>query len=160
MKLEKISNIEIDLLLKESKVSGLYRGIFSIDNIPFESLRQRKTFIFVCNLSPKGYYGTHFIVIVFSDKKMIYLDTLAPIKEAINKLFILHFKPKTIHYLASRLQSKHSEACGYFCVFFVLYFDRVLRNRPTDFIHPFSLNNIKLNENICIKNLAALEDTK
>lgn len=154
--IERISNLEINQILRD-RASPLYEGIYSIDNIPFEYLNQKKHFIVVCNLARQGNYGTHFIVIVYDDGHMFYLDSLAPPQEFVNLIF-LRFRPTKVSFLKRPLQSTYSHACGYYCIFFVLYFDRIMTNREVDFILPFSLTNPLINDSICMSNLSMLEN--
>ena len=157
--IERISNLEINQILRE-RASPLYEGIYSIDNIPFEYLTRKRRFIIVCNLARQGNYGTHFIVIVYDDGHMLYLDSLAPPQESINSIFLSRLKPTKVSSLRRPLQSRYSLACGYYCMFFVLYFDRIMTNREVDFIRPFSLTNPLINDSICMSNLSMLENTR
>jgi len=154
MKLERICNFEIDRVIKENGVKS-YFGIFSIDNIPFDLLKGRQTFMVVCNLEKKGNFGSHFVVLVYHLGHLLYLDSLAPVKEEIKNVFF-KFDPLQFHSLKSPLQSPSSQACGYYCLFFVLYFDRILRNKSVDFIFPFQ-DNQDVNDDLCLKNISMLE---
>ena len=155
MKLDRICNLEIDRVIRENGVKS-YFGIFSIDNIPFSLLSGKQTFIVVCNLEKKGNFGSHFIVLVYHLGHLLYLDSLAPVKEEIKSIFF-KFNPLRLHTLKSPLQSINSQACGYYCLFFVLYFDRVLCNKPVDFIFPFSQNKQDGNDAICLKNITMID---
>lgn len=148
-----LSNLDIDRQLRGS-ASPLYRGVFSIDTIPTDKLLQRKQFIYVCNLSKKSEVGTHFIVVVFNRGTLIYLDPLSPQK--VNRSITAQLAPKAIKTLPHPIQKRGSRGCGFYCIVLVLVFDRVLQNKPTNFIRPFS-TDLNMNERICIANLNQLK---
>ena len=153
MKLSALSNLDIDAILRRQYPS-FYRGTFSIDNVPYTNLLDDNKCIVVCNLSKQGFYGTHFVTLVYNEGTLLYLDSLArPVQEG----FLTKFKPSVCYHLSEAIQPPHSEACGYYCIFFTLYFNRVMRGQSVDFIVPFSTSHTLRNDDICWKNIIMLQ---
>ena len=147
-----LCNLQIDQRIKRARCQ-YYRGVFSIDTLPHRLLEDEDTFVIVSNLNKKKQIGSHFVTIVYTRGHLFYLDSLATPPEQVAPLY--DFNPRVIHYFDTPIQSVTSLACGFYCIFFALLFDRVLTNRPVTFT-PFSDTNN--NDQICEQNITDLEN--
>lgn len=126
--------------------SSYFGGMFSIDQLTFP-LPNRNAF-FICNTDVYKNKGKHWVVIYFNknDKFIEYFDSLGkkPSKEFIN---FMSQSGKPILYNVKRIQSSISDACGFFCLYFIH-----LRCRHINFysiVNNFS-SNLKQNEKYAI----------
>lgn len=120
-------------------VKSCFRGVYSIDEIPSLKVRQ----FIVCNLSKKSEPGTHWFVIVRSEKKTYEifnslgfpnLNILSP---------HLKFRSKIeVQFNEEKFQMMATDTCGLFCIYFGV--ERCLN---------FDLNFTHLLEEIFTKNL-------
>lgn len=102
-------------------------GVFSINHLIslIPKAQKAKTFSIIINLSHSSKRGSHFVTILCkNNQSLYYLDSLAlppqlhpPIWE-----FIQQCQRKSLIQLRTPIQHAMSSACGYFCIFFVLYF--------------------------------------
>ena len=156
-----ISNIEIDDFLKHTGTQG-YKGVYSCNNLPSENeVKEWTNFCIICNLSKENEVGTHFIAIVASKNVIYYLDSLALNATIHNyiKKFIDKLNKDFIITLTSPIQEKNSLHCGYYAIFFCLYYmNRLSTNSKSTKIDIIKFQNINLldNDNICIKNITKL----
>jgi hypothetical protein len=155
-----ITNAHIENFISKSDVK-YFQGVFSADNIN-NRITTMSRFIIVCNLSKEDEEGSHFVTIVFYDGTLLYLDSLGlnvtkynHINTFLKKLRILIFFT-----LTAPIQNMTSNACGYYCIFFILYFNRLLKDdADTDAIpkmEKFSKTNLEQNDNICMTNIDKL----
>lgn len=130
-----------------SPLQPKFWGVLSIDQLDplISKAQQAKAFSVIVNLSPSSMKGSHFVTILCKNHHSIYyLDSLAlpPQLHPLIWRFILCCKRKILHQLASPIQNVMSSACGYFCIFFVLYFSRPRRQTtPLSFLASPSLEN-------------------
>ena len=118
-----------------SPINPRFWGVFSIDQLSplIAKAQHANAFSIIVNLSPSTMKGSHFVTILCKNHHSIYyLDSLAlpPQFHSLIWEFIQGCHRKTLHQLGSPIQSATSSACGYFCIFFVLYFSH-LKNPPT-----------------------------
>ena len=160
--MEGISNIEIDDFLKDARIKN-YKGVYSCNKLPCKAEVQSWTdFCIICNLSKENETGTHFIAIASFQNVIYYLDSLALNATIHNyiKKFIAELNKDFIVTLASPIQEKNSEHCGYYTIFFCLYYANQfstssgINNRKD--INKFSSTNLLLNDSICINNIKKL----
>ena len=157
--MEAISNIEIDNFLKSAGVQS-FKGVYSCNNLPSEAeVKEWTNFCIICNLSKENEVGTHFIAIVVSKNVIYYLDSLAlnaTIHNYIRK-FIDKLDKEFIITLTSPIQEKNSLHCGYYTIFFCLYYMNRLNTANAKInIIKFQRLNLLDNDNICIKNIQKL----
>lgn len=153
-----LSNIYLNEMLKnEVHCSKTFIGVFSADNIDVDKLKFLSRFILIVNLSPQEYRGTHFVTIVGSPREIIYCDSYALTCNTSQVLHesLLKIGRNITHMLKYPIQSINSEFCGFFCVFFVCFFDyerfpiiKQLKN--------FSKHNLNENDAICMSNIKQL----
>ena len=127
-----------------------FRGVFSADTIPVLQLLQYDTSSIVCNLSKVGERGSHFVTIICQPNRVLYIDSLGlpSLVPAINS-FLLKFK-KPIFCNSRQIQDAASKFCGFYCILFVLYF-----NRPATPLR-FESANLLLNDQLCVKKICEL----
>lgn len=158
MELTKLNNATSNLFLIDFLNRFEWKhfiGVFSSNSIP-PNLHQERDFTIICNLSRLGEPGTHFISIIKRGNSLMYLDPLAMYITLNNDLtnFIESCNCENILKFIHPIQDPTSWYCGYFSLYFSLYFNETLpyHNELT----PFDVNNLKLNDCICLHNLMIL----
>lgn len=137
-----ISNLFIDKCLKNISV---YKGVFSSNNIP-SFLSSYSQFSIVVNFSPRGEKGSHFISIICEKDKVIYIDSLGlPCLVPSIKTFLSSLN-RSIFWNCRTIQSNSSNFCGFYCMFFILYYSLKSNQR---FKIYFS-NELELNDEKCV----------
>lgn len=154
------SNIEIEEFLfplQFTKKKTPFIGVFSCDNIPTNQIVRKKQFAIICNLSKHDEEGSHFVTILCSNRtEIIYIDSFGfPPSNIYILKFLYASRRKLLFYNISCIQHPLSKACGYFCMFFVLYFQLVRKNNNNNMtslkIFYKDLSNMMKNDNICKK---------
>lgn len=117
-----------------------FHGVFASDMIP-RGLHSEEEFSIICNLSKSGQKGTHYISIIKYNNIVLYLDPLAMYIDVsdINKFIDLCACKKVIR-LSHPIQDLTSWYCGYFCMFFLLFFNRKLKCREE--LTPFEIKDL------------------
>lgn len=93
--------------------------VTSIDKIP--KTLKLKHFI-ICNLSPSNLPGSHWVVIVRSEKNT--LEIFNSLGTRSLRLYNENFNFKThfhIEFNKEQFQSNESTSCGYFCIYFIVH---------------------------------------
>ena len=149
-----LSNIFIEKNLY--KVTKKFKGVFSSDNIP-NKLQNLNDFSIICNLSKENEIGTHFITILVKDKEIFILDSLGDTSifgdvTPINKFLKKVMNRRTLYRNSQQLQSLTSQYCGFYCIYFVLLFEK--NSLPKFQI--FSKTNLRKNDSIVIKEIKKL----
>lgn len=105
-------------LNQNSKILSKFGGIFSIDRI--NDVYPLKNHYYICNTDKFFNKGKHWIVIYWDSysKSIDYFDSLGkyPLYDFIK--FMNKSKSK-ITYNNRRIQDFNSDACGYFCLYFI-----------------------------------------
>jgi hypothetical protein len=150
---EPITNINIEEYIAENNAE-YFQGVFSADNIN-NNIKFLDRFIIVCNLSKEDERGSHFVTLIFSDGYLVYLDSLGLNMTKYNFIerFIYELKVKSISYLNTPIQSRFSNGCGYYCIFFIVYFNHVLLTGNGLDVEKFSRTHLTRNDEICIRNI-------
>lgn len=141
-------NTEIESFLSAYSLPH-FLGVFSSNNIP---RNLPKTCVFICNLSNDYQIGTHFITIAKVDTQLFVLDSLALNMASDTLLKKLAHISNTYTHLKSPIQSGTSQACGLFCIFFVLLFHSASHCS----LIKFNTTHLQCNDNICIQNIKTL----
>lgn len=152
-----LTNLEIEDFL--FPLMNHFIGVFSCDTLPWRDIN-RPQFSLVCNMSPAGEKGSHFIAIYAEKSVIIYFDSFGT-PPILNK-FIFNFLVKTkrkILYNENWIQHPLSSACGYFCIYFLLYFEKInLVEKNSVIINKFysheegkNMNYLQKNDVICKK---------
>jgi hypothetical protein len=131
-------------------------GVFSSDRIPSE-LASKPQFSIICNLSRSGQAGTHFIAIIRRGEIILYLDPLAlyiELNEDISN-FISKCNVEKVSKMSQAIQHPKSSYCAYFCLLLLLHFNPEITAVGTE---KFSNKNLKINDCICINNIAKYID--
>jgi hypothetical protein len=129
-----------------------FQGVFSSDSIP-NTLKDMTNFSIICNLSRKDEKGTHFISIIKRGENILYLDPLAiyiNLNDDIPK-FIASCNCTDIIKLDHPIQSNSSWYCGYFTLFFLLFFNKNIDCRSK--LEQFVKENLTKNDCISLNNL-------
>jgi hypothetical protein len=148
--LKSISNLDINNTLFEA--APHFCGTYSCNNIP-KDIAKLSIFSIICNIDKVGEIGSHFITIIGRSKRIMYIDPLA--YPCTNK-YIAKFLKKAQQYNNRKLEIQNvpiqhpiSTYCGYFCMVFVLFFEKDNHGIKLKFNkHKLLLNDIK-----CIKYL-------
>ena len=145
---EATSNLFIIDFLNQFKWKQ-FCGVFASNTIP-EDVYTKKEFSIICNLSRYNEEGTHFVSIIKYNNTILYLDPLAlyiDLNDDINT-FIYRCNCENVLKLQRPIQDMNSWYCGYFCIFFVLFFNRELECRKE--LTPFVSESEDLIKNDCI----------
>ena len=131
----------LDVLSGDDIVLDLFGGIFAKDQLVFEL--PNKEIFFICNTDISSSEGKHWVVIYLprEGNNIEYFDSLGKRQD---NLFV-HFMSKSnrfVLYNKIRLQSSVSEACAYYCLYFVYF-----RCRGVSFIDILTSFSIDLNVN-------------
>lgn len=150
------TNLDIEQFLFPLLSSKIFVGVFSCDNIPTDKIVKKSRFAIICNLSKHDEAGSHFITILCSNKtEIIYIDSFGlPPSNAHILRFLCDSQRKILLYNISPIQHPLSKACGYFSMFFVLYFELAIRTKNRTFLKIFfhkGLYNMMRNDNVCKK---------
>lgn len=151
-----ISNVYIDSILNDRLHVPGFLGVFSSDTLPIEHARSNKNFSLVCNLSRESENGSHFISIVRRDGCVMYLDSLAVNATLNNDIqrFLMQCQ-STVHLLklTKPIQHRGSVFCGFYAMFFVMYFSLDCSTMVQ--CKPFGRNLVE-NDEICVDNIKRL----
>lgn len=144
-----ISNHYIESILKP--VCDNFRGVYSANTIPVRLLRCQ-SFSIVCNFSKVGERGTHFVTIIAARDRVLYIDSLGLpcVAQEINT-FLRRLK-KPVFLNSQQVQDFSSSFCGFYCILFVLYYDK---KTPT-FSLMFDTQNLLQNDSTCVKYIQQL----
>ena len=129
------------------------------DNFKYKA----KNGFYIVNLDNKFSHGTHWCAFFCIDRYVIYFDSfgLAP------PMNIISFcNKRTIIYSADHIQHIDSNACGYYCIAFIKYFNDIPKQKLktkrqlgfylNNFLKPFDVQNQKKNEAILNKQIKPL----
>jgi hypothetical protein len=155
---ELLSNIDLEYLAKLFKIplmNILSRDLFNKATPKLGS--------YIVNLDDSTGIGTHWCAFIITDKMAMYFDSFgAPMPQAILRFIKRYNSNLKIIYSIDQIQHRDSIYCGYFCVFW-LYFFNVLHKRCTNYRYlinrhnmVYSLDNRKLNDRVLkglIKNI-------
>lgn len=108
-----------DYFNKLTPLRHCYLGVRSIDEIPYHLGNKR---FLICNLSPAGHPGSHWVVIFRSHKENVEIfnslgfENLDLIKPHLN----FSFKTQLV-YNDVAVQVATSSTCGFFCIYFAVH---------------------------------------
>lgn len=146
-----ITNWEIIAFLKKHELHH-FKGVFSCNNIP-TYLTQYRRFHIICNLSPEGMKGSHFITIMYIDGVLLILDSLGLHVTLHNHIYMFLTQLKITNVLKNKhqIQPYDADTCGLYCIYFCLLYE------TTNYAHiiPFT-KNVNHNDAICQKNIISL----
>lgn len=128
-----LSNIYIDSKLRT--ICHNYLGIYSSDNIPSSLSSSNGTLI--CNLSPQGTIGSHFITIILAPKAVYYIDSLGRSCSNSTIKNFLKMTNRPIFFQSEPMQLPHSSYCGFYCMLVVTMY--ALKN---EWRNPFRQKNV------------------
>lgn len=157
---------KIDEFMKSLFIDKTFLGCFPKDALPYNEIKKRQNdnsdWSIIVNLDNLGEPGSHYVAYVFS----------------INTLFIYDSVPISLHYMllqpsidnictiyknsirqwrnSTQVQSVNSNACGYFCMWFILKFFIVKPKKLEDLdqvLQSITPTKSKQNEHIIIQEL-------
>ena len=97
-----------------------FSGVFNSTTILTAGFKTLPSYM-VCNLSPEGSVGSHWIGLEILQKDILYFDPLGGICQTPNILkFMVMLGYKTYSYLSFPVQSDFSNHCGYFVMAFCI----------------------------------------
>ena len=138
-----------------------FLGVFSADTIPQRQLIKRGRFIVIINLGEKKGKGDnipvgHFVTVCADPSRLQYLDPYGlPCLQPRVRSFVSQCN-RPVYENLQQLQTLKSNYCGFYCLLFALYLDRV-RNRSTPrFALKFDKHDLKKNDSLCMKYLKRL----
>jgi hypothetical protein len=117
------SYVESVLLAK----TKYFRGVFSADSIPSSLYRSRNIFFsIICNLDKQNEKGSHFISIICFPTHVLYIDSFGLPCYTKDILYFMTALDRPVLYNKTQVQSFDSDFCGFYCMLFVLYFEKVM----------------------------------
>jgi hypothetical protein len=147
--MEGVSNHYIESILHP--ICKKFLGVFSADTIP-EKLLEQDTFSIVCNLSKAGETGSHFVSIIALRNRVLYIDSLG-LPCIVPEICVFLAKLRKPLYINSKqVQATDSKYCGFYCILFVLYFDKDVPMIKLQFDDA----NLLTNDNLCIEYIKQL----
>ena len=137
----------LDVLSGDDIVLNIFGGIFAKDQLVFE-LPNREIF-FICNTDISSNEGKHWVIIYLpkDGTNIEYFDSLGKRPDNLFVTFMSQSK-RYISYNKIRLQSSVSDACAYYCLYFVYF--RCRGVSFMDILTSFSFN-LDVNEKNVIK---------
>lgn len=127
-----------------------YLAVLSLEELPIQMLDNQKTIALVVNTHPdptEKIVGEHWIAIYGDNKnpQMEYFDSYGqpPFRDDFHRFF--HHQKRPWIYNQRTLQDEASNACGYYCLFYLLL--RCRGHRMKDITLPFT-NNRKNNDKL------------
>lgn len=135
-----ISNLGKMILKHDFKGVGPVNCFFMLNKTI--SKIKKKNVSFIINLSNCNEKGSHFVALYISSKKIYYFDSygLPPFSPEIIKFIKKNTAlQRKFEYNSQLIQSKNSILCGYFCIAFLMSFDKKMTKT--------SFNKIFKNEN-------------
>lgn len=143
-----LSNIYLDAVLFKFCHNFFY-GTFSSNTIPKE-LAQLSQFSIIVNLSKDFEIGSHYVCLVSFPTHLLYLDSYAlPCTNDDICSFLLDLN-KLVLYNSKRIQHATSNFCGFYAMFWVLYFSHknsIKANFSSDLI---------TNDKLCVQYICQL----
>lgn len=116
-----ISNASLNNILK--KKCSYFKGVYACDKIP-STLKTKKHFAIVCNLSVSNQPGSHFISIIAMPNYVLYIDSIGiPITNIYIQRF-LELMKRVVYVNTKQLQAIESMHCGFYCIMYVLHFSK------------------------------------
>lgn len=109
--------IQCDAMLKQRVL-----GVYARDTVPHLSPDMLRTGVgFIANTDRAGSKGQHWIAVYIKGTEAILFDSLAD--HSVNTVFQNYLKlyVTTYQYNTEQLQSTTSNACGFYCLYFLLY---------------------------------------
>ena len=146
--MEGITNKYIESVL--NPVCNNFIGVFSSDTLPTNLKKEH--FSLVCNLSKAEAIGSHFITIIGQSGKVLYLDSfgLPCIVKEIQRFLKMLNQP--ILQNAKQIQDIESKMCGFYCILFCMYYDKLKFN----FQLAFDDSKLLINDKLCVKYIKQL----
>ena len=152
----RLYNFEIDEFLSRFRLP-YYRGVFSSDNAP----NIDDDFILICNLSNSKQVGSHYITICRANKTLFVYDSLAlnmGNKELLTYLEPLKRRCLEMCFIKKPIQPPDSDACGLYCIFFVLFYHLIASNCRPHTVGIKKFEHLEHNDYICIDNINILKN--
>jgi hypothetical protein len=147
-----ISNNYIESILQRR--TKYFIGVYSADNLP-QNLNTSEKFTLICNHDNVGEAGSHFISIICFPDYVFYLDSFGyPCNIDTIKYFLQSLKRK-IFYNSLQLQDFTSSYCGFYCILYSLYFDKIFDSMAPLKIK-FNMNNLLENDMLCVEQIKRL----
>lgn len=134
----------VNIISTDSIAWSKFGGLYSVDELV--NIRLSKGYYYICNTDRIFSKGKHWVVIYWDNRNnndsIEFFDSLGKIPSLHFYKFMKQVKNKII-YSNRRLQSVKSDACGYFCLYFI--FCRMKGISFNTIINNFS-NNLLNNE--------------
>ena len=106
------------ILSLDFKTKSQFRGVFAMDKLP-----TRKKGCYVINTDDHDEPGSHWVAVFDDGENVEYMDSYGhPPLDA----RCLNFLGDTFSFNTVRLQQQYSNACGFYCVYFLLHRSRTL----------------------------------
>lgn len=144
-----LTNVYIDSILFKY-CPQFYRGTFSCDTIP-SKLSHVSTYGIIVNHSKESAQGSHFVSIISFPTYVLYLDSYAlPCMNTDICSFLVGLN-KSVFYNTTRLQDVSSNHCGFYAMYFVLYF-----SHKNNVKAKFRSDDLLKNDDLCTQYICEL----
>lgn len=142
-----LTNKQLEDLGRQILCKNHFLGVFPADGMP--TIKTHKNTSLIFNLSKHNEPGTHYVAILFLNKKIYYFDSFG--KPLTNKNIKQHLiKQKLpIFYHKRSIQHKTSIYCGFFCLAY-LKARQIKQLTPAKFFSMFKSPPNKQNDEIVV----------
>ena len=135
-KIELLSNIDLEYYCNKLQIPLIEINFKNI----FQYIKP-KDGAYIINLDDYGNKGgTHWTALIIVKKYALYFDSYGLSIPTPIKKFIFFNKCKKIYYSIDQIQSLSSNACGYYCLYFI-YFITILNKRCTKYKYLINRHN-------------------
>jgi hypothetical protein len=150
--MNRLSTTDLNRVLKRNDVTKhVYLGGFPACVIP---KTRKKRYFFITNTDQHDKSGKHWTAWMMNDDKVEFFDSFgrSPENEQFPEQFRYHIIGKKVLYSDFRVQEYSSNACGYFCMYYIYF-----RSLGLDFNYIIKqLKNLKDNDDIVISFINSL----
>lgn len=162
---ELLVDYNIANFIREFISPEIFVGCFARDKVPITDLLLKNYWSCIVNLDLSSEPGSHFVALVFHDAQLFLFDSLpSKIHMLLMKPIIEEFQTQSTQRTTfwtnqMQYQSVKSNACGYFCIWFILKFDLL---RPKITTIPYMMDVLKetnksfINENRIIQDFSEI----
>ena len=135
------TNREIDRLLGPSSYS--YHGTYASDFLPRRNFTSFPTSLII-NLSKHNIQEAgHYVAVYETHRDIYYFDSFALNPSVLNATPVCNLldrSGKRQHFNVTPIQSVYSDKCAYFCIAFILFFDKISKKSIDNFVKLFHQN--------------------
>jgi hypothetical protein len=145
-----LRNVDLEFLCKRIIGRRRFLGVFPCDASP-PSVDIPPNFAIIFNLAHHDEFGSHFIAVARTNRKVTYFDSFGePCRNAHILSFLHTLSDNAVVYNKRPIQHKTSIYCGLFCLYFLCIC--FLQRKPLQtFQSTFNPHRLKLNDKLVVR---------